>query len=159
MIPMEYSQYFCASFISMVTTPGNWSLTLPWCVNSIRLLPHLLINICRESDDYEKDDMTDAEIAKIVVVHPTPPTFKKHPQVCPVTIIWHVDSRCIYAIAPTLDIEILLAIWLSISIGTLERRCALRAMSLQLLRHAFGYTAVGRLTGIVEQLRADFIYL
>ncbi|KAL5269455.1 hypothetical protein ACHWQZ_G003065 [Mnemiopsis leidyi] len=33
-----------------------------------------------ESDDYEKDDMTDAEIAKIVVVHPTPPTFKKHPQ-------------------------------------------------------------------------------
>ena len=92
MIPMEYSQYFCASFISMVTTPGNWSLTLPWCVNSIRLLPHLLINICRESDDYEKDDMTDAEIAKIVVVHPTPPTFKKHPQVCPVTIIWHIQT-------------------------------------------------------------------
>ena len=34
-----------------------------------------------ESDEYEKDDLTDAEIAKIVVVHPTPPTFKKHPQV------------------------------------------------------------------------------
>ncbi|XP_063684435.1 la-related protein 1-like [Bolinopsis microptera] len=33
-----------------------------------------------ESDEYEKDYLTDAEIAKIVVVHPTPPTFKKHPQ-------------------------------------------------------------------------------
>jgi len=28
----------------------------------------------------DKDDLTDAEIAKIVVVHPTPPIFKKHPQ-------------------------------------------------------------------------------
>lgn len=39
------------------------------------------ISLPRESDDLDKDDMTDAEIAKIVVVHPTPPTFKKHPQV------------------------------------------------------------------------------
>ena len=68
-------------------------------------------------------------------------------------------SMYIYAVAPTLDIEVLLAIWLSISIGTLERWCVLRVMSLQLLRHVFGYTAVGRLTGIVEQLHADFIYL
>jgi len=29
----------------------------------------------------DKDDLTDAEISKIVVVHPTPPVFKKHPQV------------------------------------------------------------------------------
>lgn len=31
-------------------------------------------------DKDDMDDMTDAEIAKVVIVHPTPPTFKKHPQ-------------------------------------------------------------------------------